>query len=401
MRAVYLITCSRRKLSTKAEAKDLYVSPSFKAARNIAESLGDIWFILSAKYGLIRPDTELEPYDCSLSSLNEIECRSWASKVVESLIPYLLNDDRIIIIGDDSYSKYIAPLLHHTGFDVYIPLLGKSNDQRMFWMKGILNRSKTAENLNRFYRMISDLRDGLGGMRPFSECHGRNGWPERGVYFLFEDGEIRYSFPSTLRVVRVGTHAISNGSKSTLWQRLKSHKGVTNGGGSHRSSVLRFYIGASMMMRSKGTIDIPSWGDIQQPDKSAIHDEKDLEHRVTEYIDEMKVLWLSINDPPSSISDRAYIERNTIALLAGKLGPIDLPSKEWIGNYCPNTTVKWSGLWNVDFVGDNYDERFLDVFEQYVHITLGNRKEPEGSIAPYKWFKCKKSANIQGQEKLF
>ena len=54
-------------------------------------------------------------------------------------------------------------------------------------------------------------------------------WPDRGVYFFFEEGEHLKDQKGISRVVRVGTHAITIGAQATLWQRLRQHKGNENG----------------------------------------------------------------------------------------------------------------------------------------------------------------------------
>jgi len=73
-----------------------------------------------------------------------------------------------------------------------------------------------------------------------------------------------------------------------------------------------------------------------------------------------------------SLSQRAYIERNSIALLSnhGKLGTtaaIDPTSRGWLGFHCANPKVRLSGLWNDDHVTDGrWGPEFLSRFEQKV-----------------------------------
>ena len=73
--------------------------------------------------------------------------------------------------------------------------------------------------LVRFYEILADLEERVGGKERLADCHGRMGWPKRGVYFFFEDGEERTDSGVGLRVARVGTHALSDRSKATLWNR--------------------------------------------------------------------------------------------------------------------------------------------------------------------------------------
>lgn len=48
-------------------AKDAYTKPAFLAWRAYAEQAGCPWFILSTKYGLIRPDQPIEKYNVPVS----------------------------------------------------------------------------------------------------------------------------------------------------------------------------------------------------------------------------------------------------------------------------------------------------------------------------------------------
>src|SRR5689334_11893528 len=89
-----------------------------------------------------------------------------------------------------------------------------------------------------FYEALARLEKTLGGKRTLQDCQGRMTWPRRGVYFFFEEGERRSDSGEGLRVTRVGTHAVSIGSKTTLWKRLAQHKGsARGGGGNHRGSI--------------------------------------------------------------------------------------------------------------------------------------------------------------------
>src|SRR5688572_17482459 len=101
-------------------------------------------------------------------------------------------------------------------------------------------------DLDRLYRLLSELDDRVGGSRLLRDSVARSGWPARGVYFFFEPGEVRED-GRIPRVVRVGTHAVSTGSKTTLWARLASHRGRTAGGGNHRASVFRRHIGSALL----------------------------------------------------------------------------------------------------------------------------------------------------------
>ena len=80
------------------------------------------------------------------------------------------------------------------------------------------------QDLRRFYELIDRLESYHCGKKRLADCHGRMDWPNRGVYFFFEPGEIRSDSGTGLRVVRVGTHALIEGSRTTLWNRLSQHR---------------------------------------------------------------------------------------------------------------------------------------------------------------------------------
>ena len=61
MAKVVLISCVSKKLLHKSMAQDLYVSPLFQKNLQYAKSLNsDKIFILSAKYGLLKLNEEIE-----------------------------------------------------------------------------------------------------------------------------------------------------------------------------------------------------------------------------------------------------------------------------------------------------------------------------------------------------
>jgi len=230
-----------------------------------------------------------------------------------------------------------------------------------------------------FYRILDDLEAILGGMRQLRDCHGRMQWPERGVYFFFEEGEMRKLHPQKLRVVRVGTHAVSSGSRATLWKRLSAHRGTKQGYGNHRGSIFRRHLGQALMNKSRGTITLPTWGEGQSAPRSVRESEKELERVVSEYIGRLPFLWVEVGDAPGPKSDRAVIEANAIILLAGNNGcsPLDPPGKAWLGHFSDRAKIRGSGLWNVDWVAEpanplDYDPQFLRMLHNYVAAMRNN-----------------------------
>lgn len=232
----------------------------------------------------------------------------------------------------------------------------------------------------RFYDLLDRLETHIGGTRVLADCNGRANWPRRGVYFFFEDGENRSGPDNGRRVVRVGTHALIDGSRATLWNRLSQHRGSARSrGGNHRGSIFRLLVGAALARRG----DLPrpaSWGigsDLGAAarrfgvDRATVkQEEAALEVLVSRTIGAMPFLWLNVADAPGSGSRRAFIERNAIALLSNYNEPSpDLPSPGWLGHHSDRGLVRSSGLWNNRHVDQDYDASFLDVLEERITET--------------------------------
>jgi len=140
---------------------------------------------------------------------------------------------------------------------------------------------------------------------------------------------------------------------------------------------------------------LATWGVGQSAAKEIRLGEELLEKNVSEFLGAMSVLWLRIDDEPTAKSDRSYLEKNSIGLLSGPTGPIDLPSESWLGRKSTSQEIRFSGLWNVDYVTWRYDRRFLGILERYVNITLGVEPVPATSIAPADWFEIKRAPQVR------
>lgn len=221
-------------------------------------------------------------------------------------------------------------------------------------------------DLRRFYALIDELAGRTGGARRLAECSGHMDWPQRGVYFFMESGEVRRESGEGLRVVRVGTHALKDQSRTTLWKRLSQHKGhQTSGSGNHRGSIFRLLIGAALLADDPALC--ATWGQGSNATRTIRDAERDLECRVSELIGQMPFLFLCIGDDAGPLSLRGVIERNAIALLSnsGKT-PLDAASKDWLGHRCPRERVRDSHLWNQNHTDEVYDPNFLGTLEMLV-----------------------------------
>lgn len=218
-------------------------------------------------------------------------------------------------------------------------------------------------DLKRFYEALARL-ESKNGLHRLGDCHGRMDWPKRGVYFFMENGERREETGDGLRIVRVGTHALTEKSKSTLWKRLAQHKGrEKSGSGNHRASAFRHLVGTALDPDRKYS----SWLQKDPVNRSDRLLEEPLELAVSGILRDMYVLWLEIDDAPHRNSLRGTIERNSIALLSNSKNPeIDPPSLTWLGHKCSDKRIGTSGLWNRNHTNEEYDRGFLDTLERQI-----------------------------------
>jgi hypothetical protein len=218
--------------------------------------------------------------------------------------------------------------------------------------------------LDRLYALFENLRRRVGGLWRLGDCDGYMDWPDRGVYFFFAADEERAG-GDTPRLTRVGTHAVSRGSGTALWDRLRTHRGALRGtyagGGNHRGSVFRERVGEALIERHGLHESYPAWGTGSSAGRDRRLAELDLERRVSDYVRNLPFLWVALDDEPGPDSDRAFVERNVIALASNhRRNPVDPRAEGWLGADSPSESIRRSGLWNVDHVGETPDPAALD-----------------------------------------
>ena len=231
------------------------------------------------------------------------------------------------------------------------------------------------QDLVRFYEQINRLINHAGGFGTLADLRVGPNRPERGVYFFFELGEARSESGTGLRVVRVGTHALIEGSKASLTQRLVQHRGrsAENAGGNHRGSIFRLLLGEAITAQS-GAATAPSWGVASHLAAAASRlqtqvsdlrlQEEPVEQDVSKYVRSMPFICLPISDAAGPESLRGTIERNAIALLSNwDRAALDAPSMTWLGRFSSHTLVRDSGMWNQRHVKEKHQEEFLAMME--------------------------------------
>ena len=121
---IYLVSCTKSKLAGPAPARDLYSKSSwFRKARAYVERIGQPWFVLSAKYGLVHPDDVIERYELTLSKNFPAEQRRlWALSVLSQLEPHLRGVNCITFLAGQPYREYLGRFLRDRGLVVCAPM---------------------------------------------------------------------------------------------------------------------------------------------------------------------------------------------------------------------------------------------------------------------------------------
>ena len=129
-----LVACSRGKAHHPAPARELYVSPLFRAASAYAERQygPGRWLILSALHGLLDPNTILHPYDLSLRQLSAREREAWGNRVAVELTDRFPAGTVLWFHAGALYREAIAPVVAH---QVRYPLAGLGIGEQLAWYR--------------------------------------------------------------------------------------------------------------------------------------------------------------------------------------------------------------------------------------------------------------------------
>ncbi|HEX9227536.1 MAG TPA: hypothetical protein VF885_12910 [Arthrobacter sp.] len=134
-----LVGCASQKLTRAAPARDLYVSQLFKKASAYAELTCDRWYVLSAKHGLVRPDTVIEPYDMRLGTNDRTSppIHTWAAGVRAQLEVELagLDDVSLIALAGEQYRT----VLLGSRWPSEVPMKGLGIGQQLGWLTARLS----------------------------------------------------------------------------------------------------------------------------------------------------------------------------------------------------------------------------------------------------------------------
>ena len=129
-----LVGCSGRKLSTPAQASDLFTGAGFIKARSYAVRAGLPWFVLSGKFGLLHPTEVIAPYDVYLGDESMAYRTAWGERVVTKLAAsHDLSGAVVEVHAGRTYTKPLVAPLAAAGATLVEPLAGLGLGKRLAW----------------------------------------------------------------------------------------------------------------------------------------------------------------------------------------------------------------------------------------------------------------------------
>lgn len=131
---VGLVGCASQKLTRPAPARDLYVSQLFRKTSAYAEATCDRWYILSAKHGLIHPDTVIEPYDMRLGTNDRTSppIHTWAAMVRDQLDIELAGIEGLTLVA--LAGEQYRTVLLGSRWPSVVPMKGLGIGQQLGWL---------------------------------------------------------------------------------------------------------------------------------------------------------------------------------------------------------------------------------------------------------------------------
>lgn len=145
MTTIALVACTKRKHRGTMQARDLYAASRwFQAARAYAEQ-HDAWYILSARYWLVRPEQQINPYQESLYWMSALQRRNWACRVWEQLTKTdLPADTTFVLLAGRVYREPLMVFIEWAGHPWQAPLAGYGYARQITRLRDLAEREVAA-----------------------------------------------------------------------------------------------------------------------------------------------------------------------------------------------------------------------------------------------------------------
>ena len=120
-------------------ARDMYISDLFKKSLTYAEQAYDsaTIYILSAKYGLLELNQQIDPYELTLNTMNKRQRLEWADKVLQQCGEKGISfDEPVVFLCGKRYREFLMDKFKNTTAPLGNMGIGK---QLAFYKKELSN----------------------------------------------------------------------------------------------------------------------------------------------------------------------------------------------------------------------------------------------------------------------
>jgi len=139
MSSLLLISCVKKKHKGVHPAQDIYCSDWFTKAKRLSHNF-DNWLILSALYGVVKPDELIKDYNMTLNSFTKKQKQLWSIKVYKELKNHLADVKSITFFAGINYRLYLEHWLVKDGFKVNTPMKGLAIGKQLRWLSVYNNK---------------------------------------------------------------------------------------------------------------------------------------------------------------------------------------------------------------------------------------------------------------------
>ena len=136
LKSLGLVSCTKTKKDYRCKASEMYsASDLFRKAYAYCMKKYHNVAILSAKYGLLLPIEEIEPYDVTLNNMSIDQVKKWSDQVFQQfLVKIELNGlGKVYLHAGKRYRQYLIPMLEKMDIKCEVPLKNLKIGKQLEW----------------------------------------------------------------------------------------------------------------------------------------------------------------------------------------------------------------------------------------------------------------------------
>lgn len=103
---IAFIGCSKKKRTVSCTAREMYRGSLFQKSLTYCLREGYSVYILSAKYGLLKLDDKIEPYEETLNKMSKQQRLEWANRVREQMGLLGLFENFVFFCGKNYHEHF-------------------------------------------------------------------------------------------------------------------------------------------------------------------------------------------------------------------------------------------------------------------------------------------------------